>query len=223
MIKTRKHNYGPGSVKKKFDLSSKERSRASEDGVAIIVRQQQSGTYGVFAVDINSGLPIGDNWYEVDTQSEIPKAITSLNRDLDKFYDRGGKMSGKGRMRLKEGTMNPRKAFEKVLEKQADEKGTLRNLFKMKEYIAFEQAIKKQAGHFSNLPLLWKIIQDANVSSLWRVIMDVSRVWKGGNEQGAAETLYRLDERIADLQLELKKLSEASQAERKKFYYVSSL
>jgi hypothetical protein len=118
MIKARKYDYGSGAVKRKFDLSSKERSRASEDGVAIVTRQQQSGTYGVFAIDINTGFPVGNNWYEVSDQLDVPRAITFLHRDLDKFYGRGGDMSDKGRMRLKEATMNPRVAFEQALKKQ---------------------------------------------------------------------------------------------------------
>jgi hypothetical protein len=82
---------------------------------------------------------------------------------------------------------------------------------------AFEQALKKQAGYS------FIKIDYASISSLWEVFQDAHRAWKSGNEQGAAEALYALDEHIEDLQLELRKLSEASKAERKKFHYVGPL
>jgi hypothetical protein len=116
----RAHKYT--GVPRKFNLSSKERARASEDGVVILVRQQQSGTFGVFAIDVSTGDSIGTNWYESEDQTEVPEAIRFLNRDLDKFYGRGGLMSDRSRMRDKR--VNVRKAFERALAKQASLKAS---------------------------------------------------------------------------------------------------
>lgn len=82
-------------------LTDKEIARASEDGIAIIVRPQARGTWGVFAVSLQ-GQFRGVNWYEVDAKSELGAAITALNRDLDKFHGLGGAMSSRGRSRATE-------------------------------------------------------------------------------------------------------------------------
>lgn len=87
-----------------FRVTSNEVKRADDD-VTIVVRPQDAGTHGVFAVDVSvpgEAKAFGVNWYEVDEKSEIPAAITSLQRDLDKFHGRGGKMSYRGRHRRKD-------------------------------------------------------------------------------------------------------------------------
>lgn len=101
MIHHRKYD---SALKKSFRLTTSERQRASEDGIAIIVRPQASGTYGVFALDIQApggAFPVGQHWYEVTAKREVPEAIRVLNRDLDKFHGLGGQMSWRGRHRDK--------------------------------------------------------------------------------------------------------------------------
>jgi len=87
---------------KPFRITDKELSRASEDGIAIVARPQQGGTKGIFAVDVSDPEEPrvrGVNWYEVSKDGDVAKAVTMLNRDLDKFFGLGGRMSDKGRMR----------------------------------------------------------------------------------------------------------------------------
>jgi hypothetical protein len=84
----------------KFRLSPKEIDRAS-DGITIIVRPQESGSIGVFAIDVVESTPVGINWYEVDSKSDLPDATRLLNRDLDKFHGLGWPMSSHGRHRDK--------------------------------------------------------------------------------------------------------------------------
>lgn len=97
MINTRKYNTKRGT----FSLTEKELARKTQDGVVIVVRPQSTGTIGVFAINVSTGLSIGINWYEVEDTVEIATAVTSLNRDLDKFYGRGEAMSSRGRFRVK--------------------------------------------------------------------------------------------------------------------------
>lgn len=97
MIHERKYDWP--RLSKPFSVTPKEVDRA-EENVTIIVRPQAAGTHGVFAVDVSNGRPIGI-WYEVDEKGEIPRAVSSLQRDLDKFYGRGGQMSDRGRHRQK--------------------------------------------------------------------------------------------------------------------------
>jgi len=101
MIRSRKYDSALKATA--FRVNHSEMSRASEDGIAIVVRPQASGTYGVFALDITGrrAHPVGVNWYEVEGKSEVPEAIRTLNRDLDKFHGLGGQMSWRGRDRDK--------------------------------------------------------------------------------------------------------------------------
>jgi hypothetical protein len=94
-IKPRKYS----ATQQGFHVSPKEKSRASKDGVTIIVRPQDKGGHGVFAVD-TAGHHVGINWYEVDGKQEIPNAVRLLNRDLDKFHGRGDQMSERSRHRV---------------------------------------------------------------------------------------------------------------------------
>jgi len=87
---------------KPFRVTAKEIERASDDGITIVARPQQGGTKGLFAVDVSDPEKPrvrGVNWYEVSEDGDVAKAVTMLNRDLDKFFGLGGRMSDKGRMR----------------------------------------------------------------------------------------------------------------------------
>lgn len=83
-----------------FRLFDSELKTASDDGVVIVTRPQESRHMGVFALN-TKGFPIGVTWYLCDSKSDVPVAITSLMRDLDKFYGLGEDMSHAGRMRVK--------------------------------------------------------------------------------------------------------------------------
>lgn len=83
---------------KEIRLTKKERERASQDHISIIVRPASDGGYHVFAVDVVELRRVGQ-MYHVDTKAGIPAACTSINRDLNKFYGRGDEMSWSGRMR----------------------------------------------------------------------------------------------------------------------------
>ena len=103
-IKAHKYQEADGPDVLRFKLTYKELERATEDGVAIVVRPQDNGGYGVFAVDVNDPeklRSVGVNWYTVDDKSDLPEATQLLNRDLDKFHGRGGSMSHTGRTRDK--------------------------------------------------------------------------------------------------------------------------
>jgi len=88
----------------KFKVTAKEMARASEDDVVVVVRPQSGGGIGVFALDMSDPAKpknAGINWYEVEDKSDLPDAIRELNRDLDKFRGKGGRMSDRGRLRDK--------------------------------------------------------------------------------------------------------------------------
>ena len=93
-----RHKHTPFA--KQFHLTDKERQRASEDDMTVIVRPQSDGTWQVFAVSVETCLPTPYS-YTVDYQSELPEATQLMCRDLDKFLGRGGKMSSSGRTRRK--------------------------------------------------------------------------------------------------------------------------
>lgn len=97
-VRARKYS----SSQQKFQVSPKEKTRASEDGVTLLVRPQEGSNLGVFAVEAANGRPVGVNWYEVESKQELPTAIRLLNRDLNKFHGRGDQMSERGRFRDKQ-------------------------------------------------------------------------------------------------------------------------
>ena len=80
-------------------LTTKELKRASSDGYVIVSRPNRvKGGYNVMAVRVADETIVG--WeYHVPSKSDISGAVTSINRDLDKFMGKGGKMSSKGRLR----------------------------------------------------------------------------------------------------------------------------
>lgn len=87
---------------KPFRVTEKELARASEDGTVIVARPQEGGTKGLFALDVSNLKSVrvcGTNWYEIPEDGDVTKALTMLNRDLNKFFGRGGDMSSSGRSR----------------------------------------------------------------------------------------------------------------------------
>jgi hypothetical protein len=80
-------------------LTKKEIKRQSDDGFVIISRPAKLwGGYHVLCVRVETGMPVG--WEEyVKDKADIARAATRIQRDLDKFLGRGGKMSSKGRLR----------------------------------------------------------------------------------------------------------------------------
>ena len=80
-------------------LTAKELKRASSDGYVIVSRPNKLlGGYNVMAVRVADETIVGWERHVLD-KSDISAAVTSINRDLDKFMGKGGKMSSKGRMR----------------------------------------------------------------------------------------------------------------------------
>ena len=80
-------------------LTEKELKRQSSDGFVIISRPNcVEGGYNVMAVRVADETIIGWTRYVLD-KSDISAAVTSINRDMDKFLGVGGRMSSKGRMR----------------------------------------------------------------------------------------------------------------------------
>jgi hypothetical protein len=86
--------------KKPPRLTAKELRRKTEDGICIAVRIQPEGGYGIFAVCVkepDAPRLVGINWFTVSTKAAIRTAITELNRNLDKFCGRGGRMTNESR------------------------------------------------------------------------------------------------------------------------------
>ena len=80
-------------------LTAKELKRASSDGYVIVSRPNRvKGGYNVMAVRVADETIVGWERHVLD-KSDISDAVTSINRDLDKFLGVGGRMSSKGRMR----------------------------------------------------------------------------------------------------------------------------
>ena len=94
--------YRFGGDTKPFKLSAKEIGRA-DDKTAIIARRQPDGKYLVAAVNSEgprSEYPIGGNGYLCE-KDQLPRTVTRMCRDMDKFCGRGGKMTDTARHRAK--------------------------------------------------------------------------------------------------------------------------
>jgi hypothetical protein len=80
-------------------ITAKELNRASSDGYVIVSRPDRvNGGYHVMAVRVADETIIGWPRHVLD-KSDISDTVTSINRDLDKFLGKGGKMSSQGRLR----------------------------------------------------------------------------------------------------------------------------